>query len=98
MPCCPNDQYLRRLPAFLQQLDMESNGKGVRRDGAPVTRGTGPVIFGEPGTNGQHAFYQLLHQGPRLVPADFIAAVETHNPWAATTPSWWPTSWPRPRP
>ena len=76
----PYDQYLRRLPAFLQQLDMESNGKGVRRDGAPVTRGTGPVIFGEPGTNGQHAFYQLLHQGPRLVPADFIAAVETHNP------------------
>ncbi len=76
----PYDQYLRRLPAFLQQLDMESNGKGVRRDGAPVARGTGPVIFGEPGTNGQHAFYQLLHQGPRLVPADFIAAAETHNP------------------
>ena len=76
----PYDQYLRRLPAFLQQLDMESNGKGVRRDGIPVTRGTGPVIFGEPGTNGQHAFYQLLHQGPRLVSADFIAAAETHNP------------------
>ena len=76
----PYDQYLRRLPAFLQQLDMESNGKGVRRDGTPVTRGTGPVVFGEPGTNGQHAFYQLLHQGPRLVPADFIAAAETHNP------------------
>ncbi|MDP6785791.1 MAG: glucose-6-phosphate isomerase [Rhodospirillales bacterium] len=76
----PYDQYLRRLPAFLQQLDMESNGKGVRRDGTPVERGTGPVVFGEPGTNGQHAFYQLLHQGPRMVPADFIAAAETHNP------------------
>ena len=76
----PYDQYLRRLPAFLQQLDMESNGKGVGRDGRPVARGTGPVVFGEPGTNGQHAFYQLLHQGPRLVPADFIAAAETHNP------------------
>ncbi len=72
----PYDQYLRRLPAFLQQLDMESNGKGVTRDGAPVDVATGPIVWGEPGTNGQHAFYQLLHQGPRLVSADFLAAAE----------------------
>ena len=76
----PYDQYLRRLPAYLQQLDMESNGKGVTRDGAPAKVGTGPILFGEPGTNGQHAFYQLIHQGTRPVPADFIASVETHNP------------------
>ena len=76
----PYDQYLRRLPAYLQQLDMESNGKGVTRDGAPAQAGTGPILFGEPGTNGQHAFYQLIHQGTRPVPADFIASVETHNP------------------
>ena len=72
----PYDQYLRRLPAYLQQLDMESNGKGVTRDGAPVEVATGPIVWGEPGTNGQHAFYQLLHQGPRLVSADFLAAAE----------------------
>ncbi|MBP7778212.1 MAG: glucose-6-phosphate isomerase [Acidobacteria bacterium] len=72
----PYDQYLRRLPAFLQQLDMESNGKGVTREGAAVDVGTGPIVWGEPGTNGQHAFYQLLHQGPRLVSADFLAAAE----------------------
>jgi glucose-6-phosphate isomerase len=72
----PYDQYLRRLPAYLQQLDMESNGKGVTRDGAPVEVSTGPVVWGEPGTNGQHAFYQLLHQSPRLVSADFLAAAE----------------------
>ena len=72
----PYDQYLRRLPAFLQQLDMESNGKGVTRDGAPVDVATGPIVWGEPGTNGQHAFYQLLHQGPRLISADFLAAAE----------------------
>ena len=79
----PYDHYLRRFPAHLQQLDMESNGKGVTRDGAPVSGHTGPIIFGEPGTNGQHAFYQLLHQGTRLVPADFIACAETHNPIGA---------------
>jgi glucose-6-phosphate isomerase len=76
----PYDQYLRRLPAYLQQADMESNGKGVTRDGDAVDYPTGPILFGEPGTNGQHAFYQLIHQGTRLVSADFIAAAETHNP------------------
>jgi len=72
----PYDQYLHRLPAFLQQLDMESNGKRVDRDGRPVDYATGPVLWGEPGTNGQHAFFQLLHQGTQIVPADFIAAIE----------------------
>jgi len=75
----PYDQYLRRLPAYLQQLDMESNGKSVSRDGKALDHATGPVIFGEPGTNGQHAFYQLIHQGTRLVPADFIAPAISHN-------------------
>ena len=69
----PYAQLLHRFPAYLQQLTMESNGKGVRWDGTPVTTDTGEVFWGEPGTNGQHAFYQLLHQGTRLVPADFIA-------------------------
>ena len=69
----PYSQYLHRFPAYLQQLTMESNGKSVRRDGSPVTYETGEVFWGEPGTNGQHAFYQLIHQGPRMVPADFIA-------------------------
>lgn len=76
----PYDQYLHRLPAYLQQGDMESNGKSVTRAGARVGWSTGPVIFGEPGTNGQHAFYQLIHQGTKLIPADFIAAAESHNP------------------
>ncbi len=77
----PYDQYLHRFPAYFQQGDMESNGKRVDRAGAPITAySTGPVIWGEPGTNGQHAFYQLIHQGTRLVPCDFIAPVETHNP------------------
>jgi len=76
----PYDQYLHRLPAYLQQLDMESNGKSTSRDGQPVTWTTGPILFGEPGTNGQHAFYQLIHQGTRLVPCDFLASAETHNP------------------
>ena len=69
----PYSQYLHRFPAYLQQLTMESNGKSVRRDGSPVTYETGEVFWGEPGTNGQHAFYQLIHQGTRMVPADFIA-------------------------
>ena len=69
----PYSQYLHRFPAYLQQLTMESNGKSVRRDGTPVTYETGEVFWGEPGTNGQHAFYQLIHQGTRMVPADFIA-------------------------
>jgi glucose-6-phosphate isomerase len=76
----PYDQYLRRLPAYLQQLDMESNGKCVGRDGQAVTLPTGPIVWGEPGTNGQHAFYQLLHQGSRFVPCDFLIAAESHNP------------------
>ena len=72
----PYDQRLARFPAYLQQLDMESNGKSVRRDGAKVESETGPVIFGEPGTNGQHAFFQLLHQGTDVVPIDFLIAAE----------------------
>jgi len=75
----PYDQYLHRLPAYLQQGDMESNGKRIRCNGQPVQWSTGPIIWGEPGTNGQHAFYQLIHQGTRLVPADFLAAMESHN-------------------
>ncbi|WP_237221074.1 glucose-6-phosphate isomerase [Rothia nasimurium] len=77
----PYDQYLHRFPAYLQQLTMESNGKSVRADGKPVTTATGEVFWGEPGTNGQHAFYQLIHQGTRLIPADFIAFA---NPVHAT--------------
>ncbi len=76
----PYDQYLHRFPAYFQQGDMESNGKRVDRNGRVVDYSTGPVIWGEPGTNGQHAFYQLLHQGTKLVPADFLAAVESHHP------------------
>lgn len=76
----PYDQYLHRFPAYLQQADMESNGKGVTRDGDPVNYSTGPIIWGEPGTNGQHAFYQLLHQGTKLIPTDFIASIESQNP------------------
>ena len=75
----PYDQYLSRFPAYLQQLEMESNGKRVRRDGEAVDYATCPVIWGEPGTNGQHAFYQLLHQGTEIIPADFIAPVHTQN-------------------
>ena len=76
----PYDQYLHRFPAYFQQGDMESNGKRVTKAGKEVDYSTGPIIWGEPGTNGQHAFYQLLHQGTKLVPADFLAAVESHNP------------------
>jgi glucose-6-phosphate isomerase len=76
----PYDQYLRLLPGYLQQADMESNGKGVGREGEAVTQGTSPIVFGAAGTVGQHSFYQLLHQGPELVTADFIAAAESHNP------------------
>ncbi len=76
----PYDQYLARFPAYLQQLDMESNGKSVDRDGNPVEYTTGPIVWGEPGTNGQHAFYQLIHQGTRLIPADFIGFCRSHNP------------------
>jgi glucose-6-phosphate isomerase len=76
----PYSQYLHRFPAYLQQLTMESNGKGVRYDGTPVTTDTGEVFWGEPGTNGQHAFYQLIHQGTRLIPADFIAFANPAHP------------------
>ena len=76
----PYNQYLHRFPAYLQQLTMESNGKSTRWDGTPVTSDTGEIFWGEAGTNGQHAFYQLIHQGTRMIPADFIAFVNTPNP------------------
>lgn len=76
----PYDQYLHRFPAYFQQGDMESNGKSVDRASQFVDYSTGPIIWGEPGTNGQHAFYQLIHQGTKLIPADFLAPIETHNP------------------
>ena len=76
----PYDQYMHRFPAYFQQGDMESNGKSVDRDGHRVDYSTGPIIWGEPGTNGQHAFYQLIHQGTKLIPCDFLAPIETHNP------------------
>lgn len=76
----PYDQYLVHFPSYFQQGDMESNGKGVTRQGEPVDYPTGPVIWGQPGTNGQHAFYQLIHQGTRLIPCDFLAAANSHNP------------------
>jgi glucose-6-phosphate isomerase len=76
----PYEQYLKRFPAYLQQLTMESNGKHVTLNGKAVARDTGPIYWGEPGTNGQHSFYQLIHQGTRLIPCDFIAFVETLNP------------------
>ncbi len=76
----PYDHYLKRFPAYLQQLTMESNGKSVTLDGNPVSYDTGPVIWGEPGTNGQHSFYQLIHQGTRLIPCDFIGFCQSLNP------------------
>lgn len=76
----PYDQYLKRFPAYLQQLTMESNGKQVTLDGQRVSYSTGPIYWGEPGTNGQHSFYQLIHQGTRLIPCDFIAFLESLNP------------------
>ncbi|XP_061724238.1 glucose-6-phosphate isomerase [Cydia pomonella] len=78
----PYDQYLHRFAAYFQQGDMESNGKYVTRSGQQVNYSTGPIVWGEPGTNGQHAFYQLIHQGTRLIPCDFIAPAQTHNPIA----------------
>jgi len=83
----PYAHALRRLPAFLQQLEMESNGKRVHRDGSPVTRQTCPVVFGEPGTNGQHAFFQQIHQGPQVVPAEFVIIAKTHGE-ATESPLW----------
>lgn len=78
----PYDQYLHRFAAYFQQGDMESNGKFVTKSSQEVTYNTGPIVWGEPGTNGQHAFYQLIHQGTRLIPCDFIAPAQTHNPIA----------------
>lgn len=78
----PYEQYLSRFPAYLQQMDMESNGKGVTKDGRRVSYSTGPIEWGEPGTNGQHSFYQLIHQGTHLIPCDFIGFCRTHNPIA----------------
>jgi len=82
----PYDRYLRRLPAYLQQADMESNGKRVDRNGEVVNYQTGPIVWGEPGTNGQHAFYQLIHQGTKLIPCDFLAPVISHHPIGAHHP------------
>jgi glucose-6-phosphate isomerase len=76
----PYEEYLKRFPAYLQQLTMESNGKHVTRDGGKIEYDTGPIYWGEPGTNGQHSFYQLIHQGTRLIPCDFIAFAHTANP------------------
>jgi glucose-6-phosphate isomerase len=76
----PYDQYMHRFPAYFQQGNMESNGKSIDRNGDAVDYQTGPIIWGEPGTNGQHAFYQLIHQGTRLIPADFLAPAVSHNP------------------
>jgi len=76
----PYDQYLHRFAAYLQQADMESNGKSVDRNGQPINYQTGPIVWGEPGTNGQHAFYQLIHQGTKMIPCDFIATAKSHNP------------------
>jgi glucose-6-phosphate isomerase len=75
----PYSQYLERFPAYLQQLDMESDGKSVDLDGNPVTCQTGPIVWGQPGTNGQHAFYQLIHQGTKLIPCDFIGFVHANH-------------------
>jgi glucose-6-phosphate isomerase len=80
MAVLPYEQYLKRFPAYLQQLTMESNGKHVTLDGAPVDYQTSPIVWGEPGTNGQHSFYQLIHQGTRLIPCDFIAFCQPLNP------------------
>ena len=76
----PYDQYLHRFPAYFQQGNMESNGKSTDRSGEKIAYQTGPIIWGEPGTNGQHAFYQLIHQGTKMIPCDFIATAQSHNP------------------
>ena len=76
----PYEQYLKRFPAYLQQLTMESNGKHVTLEGVQVAHDTSPIYWGEPGTNGQHSFYQLIHQGTRLIPCDFIAFGEAAQP------------------
>ena len=85
MAILPYDQYMHRFAAYFQQGDMESNGKYITRDGTRVDYQTGPIIWGEPGTNGQHAFYQLIHQGTKLIPCDFLAPVQTQNPLPPNT-------------
>jgi glucose-6-phosphate isomerase len=80
----PYDQYMHRFAAYFQQGDMESNGKSVDKDSSRVDFQTGPIIWGEPGTNGQHAFYQLIHQGTKLIPCDFLAPCQTQNPLTVT--------------
>jgi glucose-6-phosphate isomerase len=80
----PYDQYMHRFAAYFQQGDMESNGKSVDKDSNRVDVQTGPIIWGEPGTNGQHAFYQLIHQGTKLIPCDFLAPCQTQNPLTTT--------------
>jgi glucose-6-phosphate isomerase len=94
----PYDQYLHRFAAYFQQGNMESNGKSIDRNGEPVTYATGPIIWGEPGTNGQHAFYQLIHQGTLLIPCDFIAPRFRTIPPASTTTSCFPTFLHKPKP
>ncbi|KAG7467883.1 hypothetical protein MATL_G00136950 [Megalops atlanticus] len=76
----PYDQYMHRFAAYFQQADMESNGKYITKQGTRVDYHTGPIVWGEPGTNGQHAFYQLIHQGTRMVPADFLIPTQTQHP------------------
>ena len=94
----PYEQYLKRFPAYLQQLTMESNGKHVTADGVAVDYDTGPIYWGEPGTNGQHSFYQLIHQGTRLIPCDFIAfCADAQSARPASRHAAWPMSSPRPR-
>ncbi len=94
----PYEQYLKRFPAYLQQLTMESNGKRVTLDGTEVAYQTGPIYWGEPGTNGQHSFYQLIHQGTRLIPCDFIGFVQPLNPLGRHHDyPYWPTCLPRQR-
>ena len=94
----PYHQGLKRLPAYLQQLEMESNGKCVDLDGQPLPFATSPVVWGEPGTNGQHAYFQMLHQGTDVIPVEFIAVKTPGAPrWPTCTPSCWPTAWRRAR-
>jgi glucose-6-phosphate isomerase len=94
----PYAQRLRLFPAFLQQLEMESNGKSTTADGRPVPRPTAPAVFGDAGTNGQHAFFQLLHQGTDVIPVDFVAVAQSGRGLPAPTPSCWPMCWRRPKP
>ena len=100
----PYHQGLKRLPAYLQQLEMESNGKRVDLDGEPLPYGTSPVVWGEPGTNGQHAYFQMLHQGTDVIPVEFILVARPMHAlqgrdaacmrcWSASTRCCWPTAW-----